>query len=293
MGIKENFIYIEQEIRDREWTYILGKITQLRIHARDRASVLAQTIKRGLYDTYSGDLSSLKRDIFSIEKSHSRASVIFEKILLPSFFLIEKSDSDDPFLISDAGVISDFSYDCSQDRRTRTFDQEAELHWNKNLAKKAIKEILSYGDSMSRAIFWQFSKQENSDFLVKDLEMKELENLYKTHGVAFLRSLEFLEWHYIDEKADIFGTPYASREPSKRLILVQGFNPVKQIFFSGDGSKAIEDFKASLSRVKLSEENILLLSDILLFIILFIMIMLYIIGSAAIRGAEGVENVQR
>jgi hypothetical protein len=224
----------------------------------------------------------MRQDLFDIEKRHSRASEVFEKILLPSFFLIEKSDSDDPFLISDIGVVSDFSLDCSSDQRSRNFNDEVNLHWNKDLANKAIKEILSSGDSISRALFWQFNKQENSDFLVKNLDMNELEDLYKKHGVDFLRSLEFLEFYCIDGKVDIFGTPYASENPSKRLIVVQGFNPVKQIFFSGDGFKAIGDFRKTFKNIEVVEKNIIFLSDVLLSIILFIIIILYITGASAI-----------
>jgi len=279
--VEENFNKIKEEIKESEWIFLWGKIEQLRTQALDRAKFLSREIETLVNFAYKGNMINVGRDLSFLDSKDNKLINLINFIISKSFMNLDDSDSDDPFVVSDNGILSDFSIDCSSVSRSRSFEEEVSLHWNKELAHYAISRILS-SDESPFCTGWQFTKPKDTDHTFRSFNEKALKDLYFRFGIEALSSFEFLEYVRMNEKRDLAGRPYSTGKmkngDSVKLIIVQGFNPAKQILNSKDGASGISFFKEKLKACESSSSSILSIFNMLLFIMILIIIMVYLVG---------------
>lgn len=177
------------------------------------------------------------------------------------FFHIE-NDANDMFVASTNGIVSDKSQDCSTYGITRTYDEEVSMHFNKYLAKDAIR-----GMQMAEPnLFWRFKGPIGS----KDVGLKKMDiDKVLSLPIEDLKDYEFLAVSYIDRYGDILGTEdvnaIGQKQDSKKLIVVQGFNlydHIKANYKSGylkiDKERAVQLAIVKEDRKKIEIEGVLL-----------------------------------
>lgn len=287
--VEENFQKIQSEIKTSEWLFLWGKLEQLRIQAKGRADMISREICTIVDVVYDKNYDKIATDLSNLDSNDNKIIEIANLVLQKSFMNLDGSDSDDPFIASERGILSDFSSDCSAVARSRSFDEEIGLHFNKKLAKAAISKIISR-DAFFSPTGWQFTEPKNEKFIVEFFNEKSLQNLYKKYGLDALESFEFLEFSNINEKIDLAHRPYmtgrSKNEDSLRLIVVQGFNPVKQILNSPDGAVGISFFDEKSKSCEASMKSILSIFDMLLFIMVLVIIMVYLVGVSSIKQGQ-------
>ena len=216
--LRENTAMIEMEFRKAIYQ-------SLKLEAQVKTDRVASDIRRELIKNYKDDLNKFKHE-YEHPTVDSTLITTIDKIIHSEenrFFHIE-SDSNDMFVASKIGIVSDKSEDCSTFGITRTYKDEISMHYNKSLAKKAIDSLIVGNET---DVFWRFrntmSKGQN------DTNIKEMDiNMVLKLPLEELKDYEFLTYTYIDKYNDILGVTdvnaIGQKQDSKKLIVVQGFN---------------------------------------------------------------------
>lgn len=207
--IEEFRIHQEQTLKDEivhKFRIILNEnIDKAKIHAE----WMKKYIKRQIDERYfnQGLFDQLKEDIHN-PKTDSILSLIFLKAIKNVYMNNIENDNNDPWIANLFGIIFDKSKNCAISEGTlKEWNTEWKLHYNPELAQKAIKAIINQDD---RIIFWEFLSPENikEHKLITELNVKELTDLIKTKGICAIKTYEFLVPVYIEEDKDLFGATY-------------------------------------------------------------------------------------
>jgi len=170
-----------------------------------------------------------------------------------------QNDNNDPFVASKRyGIISDFSVNCSSEGRTRTFEEEIELHHNRSLAKQFFQKLVdqelpSYLEGDSAMLGWEFLPSHYNSF-ISEFNKKNLYKVFLKNGSDFrsLESFEYLAPVYIYLDVDLLGQRVVDANgyshQANQLIIVQGFNIVDILEFNPQYSKQMNYFQ--LKRVE-------------------------------------------
>jgi len=211
-------------------------------------------------------------------------TIILDDVVTNKYLFNIANDNNDPFIMNAEMIITDKSFNCSSNGDvTRTLEQEASIHHNPVLAKKALDSIVN---NNSDTVIWNFLpidenlpwSQEIKDLQYVDLSvLKEL--FFKYNGdIRVLEPFEFLTPYYIYRDKDLSGQNIISygtkNKDATQLIIVQGFNIVDAIDYSGQRYTLDSTYNSISNFVKIVKLiSILLVSFI--FIITYILSLRY------------------
>lgn len=226
----------------------------LKADSQNKTDRLAKEIKTELISAYSDDMDTFKSDYLEPLPESELVKVIDTIINSDTnrYFHVE-SDANDMFVVSNIGIVSDKSQDCSVYGITRSFEDEVTMHFNKSLANQAIDSILK---GQTNDVFWQFR---NTRKLKKpELTTMDLDRVFDM-TLEQIKDYEFLTITYIDQDQDITGRDYVSAngiaQDNNRLILVQGFNLYEQITQSKLNESFIKIEKEKHHQIDLMTEH--------------------------------------
>ena len=216
-----------------------------------KATKVAKEIRVELLKQYGDDLSKFAKEYDYLEEDSILMTTIDNVIHSEEnrFFHIE-TDANDMFVLSNNGVVSDKSQDCSTFGSTREYADEISMHFNKKLAEQAVDAMLLGNES---DIFWRF-RNTTFDKNIR-LDKMNIEEALKL-PLKDLKDYEFLSVTYIDKYVDILGrqdvTSKGIKQDTRKLIVVQGFNLYEQIQ---------DEFKPSYVRIERNMKTQLLLME--------------------------------
>lgn len=284
IDIKVSYDRQVQTLQEAKWKFVWGKVESLRLQAGDAAKGLADTIRHEILEAYSKNGRNLSYDLSNLNQNNHPIINIFAEHVPGKYLNGFQSDSDDPFVATRKGIASDFSLDCSAAGRTRSFDAEIEMHSSRVLAAKAINKLLAMDGGL---IGWQFAKPSRPEYTVSDFSQESLHELFIKYDLPAFESLEFLVAKYIDEKSDLSGAPLVDTRgmlrEANQLIVVQGFNIVKQLAHSKDAGATLTWFDEKRQSAQNDAGWTLAIYDLLLSFILVLMVMIYLIGMSQIE----------
>lgn len=280
----EAFDRQQQAMKEAEWRYIWGKVEALRLQARDKAESLAAQIRHEILTEYKTNGRDLSKDLGDLDQDNHPIVNILAKIIPGVYLNGFISDSDDPFVATKKGIASDFSIDCSAEGRSRSFEKEIDLHYSKVLASDAIEKIKRQDHSL---IGWQFTKPSKPEYTFGEFSEKNLYRLFDRYGTDALHSFEFLVAVYIDEKEDLAGVPVVDARGLKgggnQIIVVQGFNIMKQLAASADGSATLTWYGEKFKSFENDETWIVGIYDSLLIFVSALIVFVYLTGMSQIE----------
>lgn len=259
-----------EQVRDRnvndvlssEWNYINSLIDMNYTLAGSQSDIIKDDIVTDILTTYTND-DELLLDLGNICKSDKLINILGDSI--KGVYLNDiVNDANDPFISSRKMILSDLSLDCASDERTRTFEEEAAMHFNPKLAEDALDAIVN---QTQVDVFWNFAEV-NSDYPwyadiknMQNMSMYSLKALFmKYQDVRILETFEFLSTSYIFDRADILGNPIVTyygelNTESIQLFINSGFNIVDIIESNTDASINIRDYEHQISTIKSDYEK--------------------------------------
>lgn len=271
--MKEELIQSEQI---NKTTFNTMLYHSLYLEAKQKTDRIKNNIQREMSEHYESDAEFIK-DYDSLLYTPSFLSNLLDKnINNPSdrFFRVE-TDSNDMFIISETGVAVDRSEDCSSDVGViRTFDNEFKMHYRPDLASTAINSILR-GEELG--VFWRFRNSTNKDH--KQVTTMNIDEVLKL-PLEDLKDYEFLVPSYISKKEDFIGVPVTSaqgaRQPSRRLVVIQGFNLYEQILahHKSEYTKVVANNIEHINIIKTAQKNIIVKMLLVIIIAIIIPIMI-------------------
>lgn len=128
------------------------------------------------------------------------------------------------------GVLEDFNYERSADKKIRTWESEIENAWNKELEKDAIDKILIHASK--RLIAMEKNDMGHGHMKINEMTKANLKKVYLAEGIEGLRNYQFKVACYITETGDIFGQEDIVRgiqQKTHKIIVVQEFNLYDQL----------------------------------------------------------------
>ena len=241
----------------------------------DKAGVQADNVKVYIRDMlslkYEGSMDKLRYDL---ENPNNNAPAFKIMSVIEGMYINKDTDSNDMFIATKEGVISDFSLDCSTDKITGNWQEEILMHHNKLLAKKAISDIV---DTNARYTIWQFAKPAGTAKempMYVDMDFEGLQKVYNEYGIDGLRSFEVLVISRLEENEDIFGerdvTFTGIRQKNMKLFIVQGINMAD--VYEENSALFLNDLKNEKDSIRMFFENYEYMRQLVNIMILFIFI---------------------
>ena len=241
----------------------------------DKAGVQADNVKTYirdmLYLKYEGSMDKLRYDL---ENPNNNAPAFEIMSVIEGMYINKDTDSNDMFIATEEGVLSNFSLDCSADKITGNWQEEILAHHNKLLAKKAISDIV---DTNARYTIWQFAKPTGAAKempMYVDMNFEGLQKVYNEYGVDGLRSFEVLVISRLEENKDIFGerdvTFTGMRQKNMKLFIVQGVNMAD--VYEENSALFLNDLKNERDSIRMFFENYEYMRQLVNIMILFIFI---------------------
>ena len=217
-----------ERVNEMEWQFIVAILNEHKYRAKEEAETIKALVKEETFKQYGGELIGLRNDFESHEPS-SKIYSILGSSLLGKYHAGVENDNNDPFIASTDGTLSDKSLNCSVGKvELRTWNEEIKLHWNQELAGKAIDALVMQKNPP--VIFWEFLPPSSSPghYRLSNMELDALKSVYFKEGVKGLAGYEFLVPAYIDPKSDILGVAdvdnLGRKNKNMKMIVVQGFN---------------------------------------------------------------------
>ena len=146
-------------------------------------------------------------------------------------------------IMTQEGVVEDFSYERASDKKLRTWNEEIKRSWNKELEKDAIDKILNH-TTHSIIAMEKTNKGEKDHIKVSELTKETLKEIYYKEGIDGLKNYQFKCAAYITENGDIFAQEdftHGVKNDNHKLIIVQEFNLYDQIYNVSDDLLNVED----------------------------------------------------
>lgn len=222
---EQDYCEIAESMQLQLNTYIKGILAE---NVRKAELYLGQNtniIHERLLERYGNDLDGFEEDI-----NNPSTSSILNKILddvLIDLYINEDSTSNKPFVTSMNNIIWNRSMYIPQDNLL--WENFAQLHYNKILAKQAIQAIKDLNIQKNDFIFWEFVPSSITDHtLITNMELEELLDVYHKEGLDSLKSYELLVPVYITKNGDVFGTndinSLGEKIDNYKIIVIQRIN---------------------------------------------------------------------
>jgi len=287
--LRKQKITAVQNIRGRQFGYVEGALSSYMIDANRFGLSLATGIKTDILDFYQKHPArSLSKDLDDLEQNDHPVINVIAKNFENKWLNGVQNDNNDPFAaMKDSGIIGDLSLNCSAFGRTRTFEQEYTLHAMPGLAETAVSRITNQVPTLAEQgrtdalIGWSFLKPKAPEYEVKDFSIESLRAVFLIHPTLdTFASYEFLVPQYIDPTQDMTGKPNVkpngTRNVTKQLIIVAGFNLVDQINTNSVHRTNFEKYNDDVKTAEASFDSSILLKQLLsislciLFIVCFL-----------------------
>lgn len=133
-------------------------------------------------------------------------------------------------VMTQAGVLEDFNYERANGKEVRSWENEIEMAWNKDLEKDAINKILIHASK--RIIAMEKNYMGKDHMMIPEMTKENLKKVFLAEGIEGLRNYQFKVACYITETGDIFGQEdivHGIKQDTHKLIIVQEFNLYDQL----------------------------------------------------------------
>lgn len=264
------------------WEYIYARIADNYEKAKDQSTSIKNNILNDIRKEYDSR-ESLIFDLNQVVKGKECKLInILGKNISDVYFEDIKNDANDPFIMSSKRIITDYSMNCSADKRTRDLNEEIAMHFNKYLATQALNTIIERSD---KEVFWCFESV-NINFPwyediknIENMDMTELKKIFlKYKDVRVLSSFEFISTDYIYEKTDLIGEPIVNNfgiknNDANQLYINSNFNIVDVMLNNPNDSVVIHAYENSINDLESKYKNkredtyLLIIVELLAFII--------------------------
>ncbi len=282
------------QMQENEWRVVWGKINTLKTEATATTDLIANKIRTEIKSYYGSDIAKMSKDMSNYNTDKNPIIQIIANNIVGYHLNNVKSDADDMWAASRTAIISDFSVECAAEGRTREFDKEISLHYNKVLATQALDKILRMDNGL---IGWQFSKPPNPEYTMNNFNEAGLKELYLKHRLGSLESFEVLVVSYIDPNIDLLGKYLINysdiKQSNNQIIITQGFNIVRQ--FNNDQLimvqlSTFDQQKKALEATYLTENTLMIM---LLLFTLAMSIMIVIVGNVLLYWEQKILDEQK
>ena len=275
------------QIKDLEWNYVWETSIALRRQASEKATGFTTKIKSDISSYYGDNKASLSYDLSHLDNNNNPIVNIFAKNILGTFLNGISTDANDPWIGTRTQIVSDFSVDCSANGgRTRSYEKEVTLHYNKLLAKKAIDKLLEVNTELP-LIGWQFRAPSNPKWTINDFTEENLRDLFFKYGFDSLDSFEWCNAAYIDNKVDLLGKylvdSHGQQHPNNQFIVNQGFNLVEQMKAMPGAMENLDKYDNTLRLIKERANWEIVFMEYTLLIVFAVMLVIFILGSVLLN----------
>ena len=229
---------IKEMQKENQWNYINSLIVENQQKAELQSNYLKEEIVEDITSTYKNDTDRLKYDLDNFSTQSDLSKILSNR--LTGKYLTVDNDNNDLFAMSTYGeskdidlkgkIIFDKSVNCSSNSEVRDFARELSQHYNYDLGYNAINRILQV--NKTKPIFWEYLSSSNPNHIkLTDCSLDGLKEVYMAEGLEGLRTYEFLNPIYIQDKTDILGNDKITNDGmynnnSRQLVIVQGYNIV-------------------------------------------------------------------
>lgn len=210
---------------ERVWS----ELQILRGQAHDNAHFVAEKIEA---DLRTQDLDEIKEDMDNRVINDVMYEIIKYHISDKSMNKIDNSRNGIVIMTQD-GILEDFNYErvpSSDKQYLRTWDDEINNAYNKNLEKEFIHRLLTQSNSI---IATERSNCLGEDHIkIDSMDYDSLKDIFMKEGIDGLKNYQFLCPVYITETGDIFGQNdiiQGVRQATHKIIVVQEFNLYDQL----------------------------------------------------------------
>lgn len=200
---------LKENIRKAE--LVLGKNTNI-IHER-------------LLEEYGDNLHGFEDDINN-PSADSPLSKILDNVLMEDY-INKNTKENKPFVASMEKILwNRYMFIPSEHL---LWDKFKEIHYNTNLAQKAIKALQDMNTKKYDFIFWEYNPSTISNHsMITEMDINNLLEVYHNEGIESLKSYELLAPIYITNEGDIFGTndlnSLGEKIKNYKIIVVQRIN---------------------------------------------------------------------
>jgi hypothetical protein len=259
---------------------VKGIVEELYNTAFQLGGIQKQKIIDDVNMIYGNDIDKLRLDLLKLNEGdleYTDLVYILEKHTKGVYFNVV-NDNNDPFVAmrkveSDNKVkviiTSDFSENCQAYGRTRIEDDEVKMHFNPELARTTLRNMVIYGQ---RTGFWSFLKVNKSypwydD--IKNLNTNDLDILFKlfrkyNYNMDIFKSIEFLTVTPIDRYNDLINIPSNINGlyniNSHQLFYFYNFNLIDQINHNKDYKDKIdfidENIDKEVKQIKYKKQRV-------------------------------------
>lgn len=239
IGISRYFFFnIEKDIYNQQmkeldevttacnWSLIEGTIREASLASQSTSLYVSTMIVDDIYNEYP-DLNILKNELDNGLYHESKLPEIILKNIENKYLFNIRNKNNDIFVITSNGIAVDTNLDYI-DTVYRSFKDEAETHFNYELAYKAFDKLLEHKNYNIIYYEPQAPDNVNEHELVVTSSYESLYKVYCKEGIEGLKGYTVLVPTYITDNGDIFGTLDINFNGKKvenhKMIVVQRFN---------------------------------------------------------------------
>lgn len=197
------------QVIEAEWNYIYSNIQANYSGAKEQSKNIKSNIIQDVDNSKLTNTTLKEKLDAAIKGTDTTIISLIGENIEGVYYKGIKNDANDPFVITRDKILSDLSLNCSAENRTRSFEEEVGMHFNKILAEQALHSIVM---QESKEVFWNFVEV-NKEYPwyddIKNMKTMDIENLkalfLKHKDIKALETFEFISTSYIYEKKDIVG----------------------------------------------------------------------------------------
>lgn len=230
--LTEQYKSEKNSIANEQFSYIREALESYQNEAIENAESTKVDVVKSLEIAYKSDMKQLKKDIDNLLIT-STFSPFLQVVSTEVSKLIfrdlsgNQKDNNDGNSFSEKGVFADNSKNCASFWPVRSWENEAQMHFNKNLPFLVREDIFKNGKINSFWIFLEVPKElkfSKSLKKLKSTDMAVLEEIYKEyHDMRMFDYIEFINVAHIYRDRDMFGTeivtPSGHKQENKVFVI--------------------------------------------------------------------------
>ena len=223
--LTEQYKSEKNSIANEQFSYIREALEGYQKEAIENAENTKIDVVKGLEIAYNSDMEQLKKDIDNLLITSTFppflqvVSTEVSKLIFRDLSGNQK-DNNDGNSFSEKGVFADNSKNCASFGPIRSWENEAQMHFNKDLPFLVRDDIFQNGKINSFWIFLKVPKELKFSKSLKNLnntDMVVLEEIYKEyHDIRMFDYIEFINVAHIYRDRDMFGTKIVNTSGHKQ-----------------------------------------------------------------------------
>lgn len=233
-SVRESHNSIVNSIKEKQFDNIVLYFDELQMEAYNNAIKVSKNIESGIKENIS-NIGSLKQEmdndiipeeLYNILESNAKGVKLGNVDNTRNGILI----------LDNKKVLVDFNYERINSKKInpdRTFENERNMQWNKQLYDNAIKNIFNKSNCN---IAIETVESDNKDHKrIPNASEEKLKSIYYKEGIGGFKTYQFLVPAYITEDGDIFGQKDISNgimQKNHKFIVIQEFNLYDQILLN-------------------------------------------------------------